>query len=549
MVSEPPALVAPPHSRASNDMMNARTAPLVGAGGPVATYDEVVGQLSKEAQEYMCYLPDGRLLISKTHRFKPVVTSFIGRLRRLQMPYREQHVDLSVITSMQEEQRASQSAPRDASDMQRFARQLLEKAVAARASDIHLRCSKVARTSIHMRIHGDIEFVDEHPFEFGERLATAIYQSIADVSDTSFEPLSRQDARIGNKAHLPVGLDGVRVATTPQVDGFIMVLRLLYNDTVDSFELTLLGYSTEQAEAVELMKRRPTGINIIAGPTGSGKSTTLQRVLGSIVKETAGRKHVITVEDPPEYPIPGVVQTPVTNAGTEEERSESFQTAIKAAMRLDPDVIMIGEVRDAPSATLAVRAAMTGHQVWTTLHTNSAIGSIYRLHDLGVPLEIITDHTIITGLTCQRLIKVLCPHCKVPFSNAIKRYREGDVRRILSVVALESAYVTGEGCEHCRGTGTIGRTVVAETIITDATLMSLIRQRDRIGAYEYWKRDQNGKTMLSHAIAKINDGSVDPFTAEDVVGPLNMETIEADHRINSTEVKSAVTLAAPAVRE
>lgn len=513
--------------------------PPVGDMPSAVAYKDVLDQLSEEVRQYLCYHKDGRLFVSKTHRFHPLVTSFQGRLKRLQLPSYPQYVELSVISQMRESI-DSATNDRDASDMQRYAKALFEKAVKLRASDIHIRCSEVTNTSIHMRIHGDIEFVEEHPYEWGSQLCTTIYQAMADVSDSSFEPLSRQDARIADRAKIPNGLDGIRIATTPQVDGYVMVLRMLYNDTVNSFDLGLLGYLKEQCNAVELMKRRPTGINIIAGPTGSGKSTTLQRVLGSIIKDTGGRKHVITVEDPPEYPIPGSVQTPVTNADTEEERSRAFQSAIKAAMRLDPDVIMIGEIRDAPSATLAVRAAMTGHQVWSTLHSNSAFGTLDRLMDLGVPLEMLTDHTIITGLTCQRLVKLLCPHCKVAFSKALARYTESDVRRVMSVVDIEHVYVVGEGCEHCRNTGTAGRTVVAETVITDATMMVHIRNRDRIKAMEYWKRDQQGKTMLAHAIENIRSGLIDPFAAEDVVGPLNMDVIEADHRINQTEVASVV---------
>lgn len=507
---------------------------------PKITYKGLIDQLSDEARQYLCYLDDGRLFISKSHRFNPLVAGFQGRLKRVNMPFDPQYVDLAVIA----EKWSGTSVvadDRDASDMQRYAKALFEKAVKLRASDIHIRCSETSNTTILMRIHGDLEFIEEHPYERGKQLCTAIYQSMADVSDSSFEPLSRQDARIGDRNKMPAKLDGIRIATTPQVDGSAMVLRLLYNDTVDSYDLGLLGYHQTQSNAIELMKRRPTGINIIAGPTGSGKSTTLQRVLGAIIKDTNGRKHVITVEDPPEYPIAGAVQTPVTNAGTEEEREDAFQIAIKSAMRLDPDVLMIGEIRDTPSATLAVRAAMTGHQVWTTLHANGVFASIDRLLDLGVPLEILTDHTIITGLTCQRLVKVLCPNCKVSFKAEMARYSEAEVRRVMSVVHdVDRVSVLGEGCVECQHTGIVGRTVVAETVITDPMMMTYIRKRDRIGALNYWKNQQNGQTMLDHAIEKIGAGIIDPFAAELIVGPLNLGVIEADHRILQEEVTDAV---------
>lgn len=505
---------------------------------PVSTYEEVISQFSKEVKEILCYQEDGRLLISKTHRWKPEVNSIIARLRRLNMPHHVQYVDLQVITQMQEALEQKKGAV-GKTDMQRSALQMFEKAFSMRASDIHIRVSTIKKTSVHFRVHGDLELVEEHPSDWGAQLCTTIYQSMADVSDATFETLSRQDARIADRKKIPDGLDGIRIATTPQVDGFVMVLRLLYNDTVESFDLSLLGYLDRQQSAIELMKRRPTGVNIIAGPTGSGKSTTLQRTLGALIKESHGRKHVITVEDPPEYPIPGAVQTPVTNADTEDERSKAFQTAIKACMRLDPDVIMIGEIRDTPSARLAIQASMTGHQVWTTLHANGAFAIIDRLLDLGVTIEALSDHSIITGLICQRLVKVLCPHCKVQLIEVMDRYTETQRRRVAAVVDdIERVYVTGDGCEHCNKSGSSDRTVVAETITTDPRLMAYIRARDRIGAMSYWKNEQGGKTMLGHAIELVIQGRIDPFAAEDIVGPLNMDQIESDNRIDQGELTS-----------
>lgn len=483
--------------------------------------------VSDELREILCYMDDGRLLISKSHKFNPHVHGFIGRLNRMGRPYQILHVDLSVIAKAYAGV-ASENNHRTASDMQRTAKLLFEKAVELRASDIHMRISKRDKTRIFFRVHNDIEFVEEHPFDYGDQLCSTIYQAMADVSDSTFEPLSRQDARIADQSKIPIKLDGIRIATSPQVDGYIMVLRLLYNDALDTTDLSALGYNDVQRDAITFMKRRPTGVNIIGGPTGSGKSTTLQRILASVIKESEGRKHIITVEDPPEYPIPGAVQTPVTNADSEEERSRAFQQAIKAAMRLDPDVIMIGEVRDTPSAKLAVQAAMTGHQVWTTVHANSAFSIIDRLVDLGVPMQMVADPSIITGLVCQRLLKVLCPNCKKPFTDAMDRYSEKDVRRIMGVVRVDNAFVRGDGCENCRKSGTVGRTVVAETIVTDERLMSFIRKQDRIGAIDYWRHYQSGLTMLDHAVEKINEGIVDPFQAEDVVGPLSMGMIERD---------------------
>lgn len=491
-------------------------------------------QISDDLREKLVLLDDGRLFIAKSYSFDPHVRSFIGRLQHKNVNYTIHNADLAIIANYYQDK----SNQEDHSDMQRAAKQLFEKGVSLRASDIHIRVSKRGRTQIFFRVHNDLEFIGEKPFEYGDQLCSTIYQAMADVSDSTFEQLSRQDARISEKSKIPENLDGIRIATSPQVDGYIMVLRLLYNDTSDDLSLTNLGYSQNQVDSVEFMKKRPTGVIIIGGPTGSGKSTTLQRTLGSIIHETSGRKHIITVEDPPEYPIPGAVQTPVTNADSEEARSREYQKAIKAAMRLDPDIIMLSEVRDNPTARLVVQAAMTGHQVWTTVHANSALAILNRMMDLGVQPELLSDPTVIAGLICQRLVKKLCPHCKRPLSQHMDEFDDKDIRRFMSVLKdMDKIFVQGHGCDKCRGSGTSGRTVVAETIVTDNKLMKFIKEGDRIGAINYVKNEQNGISMLEHAITKISEGLVDPFQAEDVVGALNTVIIERDHSILAEEIR------------
>lgn len=490
-------------------------------------------QISDELRSMLVLLGDGRLIISKSHQFSPHVRGFISRLNQLNHAHVITHSDLSVIEKFYE----NTIATSDHSDMQRESKKLFGNAVNLRSSDIHIRVSKRERTRIFFRIHDDLQFMEEHSYEYGHQLCSTIYQAMADVSDSTFETMSRQDARISEKSKLHDKLDGIRIATSPQVDGFIMVLRLLYNDTTNDFDLRKLGFSPENIDAIEYMKKRPTGVIIIGGPTGSGKSTTLQRVLGAINQESEGTLHIISVEDPPEYPIPGIVQTPVTNADSEEARSREYQKAIKAAMRLDPNIIMLSEVRDPPTARLVVQAAMTGHQVWTTVHANSALAIIDRFMDLGVDKDLLTDPTIIAGLMCQRLIKLLCPSCKKPIADEMHRFKESDRTRFMSALTIQSVCVRGEGCAECRKTGVIGRTVVSETVVTDNQLMKHIKDGDRIAAIDY-VRQQNGKSMLEHAIDKINQGLVDPLQAEAVVGALSAVIIERDHRVSQAELRS-----------
>lgn len=472
---------------------------------------------------------DNVILISRDHTFQPYVRSAISRIKssHKDLNLTEKYVGMDEI----EKRRAGGAGQKgeegiDKTEMQQYAAALFTRGVKMKASDIHIRVSERGRCQVLFRIHNDLTEIEQHPYTWGHALCSTIYVAMADVADATFEERSRQDARIGNRNKLPKGLDGIRIATTPMVDGFVMVLRMLYDASGASNDLKELGYNSNQASRVAFMKRRPTGLNIVAGPTGSGKSTTLQRTLSSLIEETKGTKHVITVEDPPEYPIPGAVQTPVTNALTEELRAVAFQQAIKGAMRVDPDVIMIGEIRDTPSARLAFQAAMTGHQVWSTLHSNGAFHSIDRLVDLGVPLALMTDPAILSGLICQRLLKTLCD-CKRPLKSMFEHYKEHrpnfeeDQSRLSSVLDLDEVFVQGPGCPSCNNTGIKGRTVVAEVVVTDNTMMGLIHAGKIGEAVEYWKREHKGMTMVEHAILKASKGLVDPFLSESIVGPLD----------------------------
>lgn len=495
---------------------------LTAKGGEISIPDELRGMLA--------FLEDGRLFVSKSHFFNPHVRGFMGRLQHQGRKFQVLQCDLGVVAAQYEQ---TSAAAESQSNMQVVARQLFERAVEQRASDIHIRVSTKNRTSILFRIHNDLTYIEEHTYDFGDQLCTTIFQAMADVSDATFEKLSRQDARISERSKIPERLDGIRIATTPHVDGYLVVLRLLYNDAAEDADLCRLGFNPEQVHAIDTLKKKPTGVAVIGGPTGSGKSTTLQRILTGVIADAGGRKHVITVEDPPEYPIPGAVQTPVTNASSEEERSREYQKAIKASMRLDPDVIMLSEVRDNPTARLSVQAAMTGHQVWTTVHANDALGIIDRMIDLGVTPSLLMDPIIISGLVCQRLVKTLCPHCKRPLVDHQDHVPADAMRRFERVLDLGSVFIRGTGCPQCRNTGTRGRTVVAEVIPTDERLMTYLRAGDRIGAREYVRRELGAISMLDHVIQKINEGEVDPLQAEDVVGMLSVDTPVTERRLEA----------------
>jgi general secretion pathway protein E len=489
-------------------------------------------QASAEESKLLCLLADGRLLIAAGQAMNPHVLSYCARLDRLQQHYRAVQVPFDDIEQAYRLAGVERGTRVDHTRMQVTAKELLQRACNDRASDIHIRVRR-SGTEIYFRIHNDLVRMFGHTREYGERLLATMYAAMTTVSDNAYKPNERQDASIGDRDKLPELLYGVRIATAPTSEGNVMVLRLLYNDAGDDVALQPLGFSAQHADMLQRLKDQPIGMNIISGPTGSGKSTTLQRILMGELQESNGALHVITVEDPIEYPIPAAVQTPVTNASTEEDRVRMFSAAIANAMRLDPDTIMIGEVRDRASAQNALRAAMTGHQVWTTVHANSAIAIIDRLVDLGLPIEMVADHSVTTGLISQRLIKVLCPACKQMLRGNERLLSDEQMRRVKRAVgaAIGGVHIAGPGCDDCRGHGTIGRTVVAEVVLPDAQFFEYIRTGQKVMATDYWLREQHGRTFLDHAIEKVAAGIVDPRMAEKTVGHLAwLDATPADRR-------------------
>ncbi len=269
-----------------------------------------------------------------------------------------------------------------------------------------------------------------------------------------------QDGRIGlTVSGRPIDF---RVASQPTIHGENIVLRILDRQK-GIVPLEELGLAEEHLHQLKLMISRPEGIILVTGPTGSGKTTTLYSVLNHINSEGI---HIMTLEDPVEYPMAMVRQTSVAEAA-----KLDFANGIRSMMRQDPDVILVGEVRDAETAEMAFRAAMTGHQVYTTLHTNSAIGAVPRLLDIGVLPDIMAGNII--GIIAQRLIRRLCEHCKTPY------HAEPHEIRLLGPLGEgpRTVLFRATGCELCDFQGYRGRVAIMELLRIDAGLDELIARR------------------------------------------------------------------------
>jgi general secretion pathway protein E/type IV pilus assembly protein PilB len=302
-----------------------------------------------------------------------------------------------------------------------------------------------------------------------------------------------QDGRIG----LTVSGRTVdfRVASQPTIHGENIVLRILDRQK-GIVPLEQLGLAEEHLHQLKLMISRPEGIILVTGPTGSGKTTTLYSILNHINAEGI---HIMTLEDPVEYPMPLVRQTSVA-----ESAKLDFANGIRSMMRQDPDVILVGEVRDAETAEMAFRAAMTGHQVFTTLHTNSAIGAVPRLFDIGVLPDIMAGNII--GIIAQRLIRRLCPHCKAPYHAEAHEQRLLGPRLGGLADGQRPVLFAANGCERCDFQGYRGRMAIMEVLRLDAALDELIARRATTHEIRQRAQAQGFATLAEDGLQRVLTG-------------------------------------------
>jgi len=326
---------------------------------------------------------------------------------------------------------------------------IIRQAIDERASDIHIEPFD-NKIILRYRIDGNLYTIPPP----APHLHVAIVSRIKILAKLDIaEKRLPQDGAI--TAKLENRFVDIRVSTVPTVWGEKVVMRILDKGTV-KLELTGLGFTPKQIDTIKKSLSKPYGLFFVTGPTGSGKSTTLYSCLNEVIDP---RKNVVTVEDPVEYKVEGINQIAVRP-----EIGLSFATALKAFLRQDPDVIMVGEVRDLETASICVRAALTGHFVLSTLHTNDAASAITRLIDIGIPNYLITPSLVM--ILAQRLGRRLCPKCKEPYEPEPSLHGGIDIK---SDLVYKSS-----GCEDCNHTGYKGRIVVAEALTIDNEIRTLI---------------------------------------------------------------------------
>lgn len=328
---------------------------------------------------------------------------------------------------------------------------MFTQAIKRQASDIHIETYE-NEVVVRFRIDGVL-----HPVLELKRLIAPLVTSRVKVMaklDIAEKRLP-QDGRISLK--IAQHFIDVRVSTLPSNHGERIVLRILDKQAAN-LNLAKLGMNDVQMQLIQQMIHEPHGIILLTGPTGSGKTTSLYAMLSELDHQT---QNILTIEDPIEYDLPGVGQTQVNT-----KIDMSFAKGLRAILRQDPDVVMIGEIRDLETAEIAIQASLTGHLVLSTLHTNSALASITRLRDMGV--EPFLMSTSLTALIAQRLVRRLCPKCKVPQTPTT------DERTLLNIKSKTKKIYVPQGCEQCHHTGFQGRMGIYEIIPIDETLRGLI---------------------------------------------------------------------------
>ena len=366
----------------------------------------------------------------------------------------------------------------------RFVNLLIREAYDAGASDIHLESTREG-LRVRLRLDGVLSELPSPP----PGLQAAVVSRLKLLAELDIaERRQPQDGRI--RVRLEARELDLRVSTVPTLHGESVVLRLLDRGG-KPVELTDLGLAAEPLAAFQRLARKPHGILLATGPTGSGKTTTLYAALGL---RDSSREKVVTIEDPVEYHLSGVTQVPV-----HQKAGVTFAAALRSILRQDPDVLMVGEMRDAETAGIAIGAAMTGHLVFSTLHTNDAAGALTRLADLGVEPYMIA--ACLEGVLAQRLVRRVCPDCREPYQPdpAAVAVLAG---RPLGPVALQR----GRGCTTCRHTGFRGRTGVFELLVmTDDLRRALVTGVD-LTAIRGRLRDSGMTTLREDAWMKVQAG-------------------------------------------
>ncbi|MCS6950487.1 MAG: type II secretion system ATPase GspE [bacterium] len=445
--------------------------------------DEIRLITGKDVEPVIATEEDVLNALNTAYRQEAAVTDVLSQVVR---EIDDAQVQVQSPSRVEEEENLSVEQLRELSEdapVVRLANLIITKAIQDKASDIHVEPAKE-----YVKVRYRIDGIMQDAMVLPKRVQASLISRFKIMADMDIA-----EKRVPQDNRISAVIDGktfdFRVSTLPSVHGEKVVMRVLDRSsiTVDFHKLGMLPYTLEMFES---MISRTYGIILVTGPTGSGKSTTLYSVLSKL---NSGEKNILTIEDPVEYELPGLTQVNVNpRAGM------TFAAGLRAMLRQDPDIIMVGEIRDAETAIIAIEAALTGHLVLSTLHTNDAPGAVARLLDMGVEPFLIASSLV--GVLAQRLLRTICTKCKEPYVPP------RDAMQRLGMNLEGNSNVTfyrGRGCEVCKGTGYKGRTGIYELMPVTDKVRELILARASSYAIREAAIEAGMRTLREDAMQKI----------------------------------------------
>ena len=450
---------------------------LIGMADPtdLFAYDEISRTVKRSIE--LAVVNEGELLqtIDRVYRRTEQITDLA---RELEQELGDSQVDFGALgaTSGLEE------AP-----VVKLLQSVFDDATQVRASDIHIE-PQAERLQIRFRIDGVLHLQTEADIKIAPSLALRLkLMSDLDISEKRLPQDGRFAVKVRNQQ-----ID-VRISCMPTQYGESIVMRLL-NQSGGILKLDSIGMPAAMVKKFRAILERPNGLVLVTGPTGSGKTTTLY---GALAELNSIERKLITVEDPVEYRLPGINQVQVN-----EKIELTFARVLRSALRQDPDVVLVGEMRDQETAQIGMRAALTGHLVLSTLHTNDAVSTPVRLLDMGVPRYMVA--TSLQAVLAQRLVRVICETCAEPYT--LKPNEQEWLKFELRDTVNERKYKHGRGCTHCNGTGYRGRTGVYEMLEMTDAVADAANHHDPAHFMKVATAQMAGQTLRRHAVALVIAG-------------------------------------------
>jgi MSHA biogenesis protein MshE len=462
---------------------------LIGMADPtdLSAFDEITRIVNRDID--IAVVTEGQLLesIDRGYRRTDEIT---GLARELSEDIGDTYIDFGALTD---------SVGMEEAPVVKLLQSMFDDATQINASDIHIEPQE-GRVMIRFRIDGALHLQTEADSKIAPALVLRLkLMSGLDISEKRLPQDGRFHVRVREQ-----GVD-VRIATCPTQNGESVVMRLLRQDG-GMVGLDKLGMPPDMLKRFREIIRRSNGMILVTGPTGSGKTTTLYSALAEI--NTLDQK-IITVEDPVEYRLPGINQVQVN-----EKIDLTFARVLRSALRQDPDVILVGEMRDAETAQIGLRAAITGHLVFSTLHTRDAAGTLFRFVDMGVPRFMVASS--VQAVIAQRLLRRVCESCSEPHGPTPQEILWMEMEGLSR--EQWNGLKHGRGCSHCNGTGYRGRTGVYEMLEMSREMVQAAAHESATQFMHVARDHMKGKTMLDHALEEMKQGHT---TAFEVMGISN----------------------------